>query len=317
MSVSLHVSNVGNQPNEKFIRSMFEKYGEVQEVKLIIDKESDAYKDYCFVLMKEQSSAWEALRACNGVILDNRALQVSFAKSKQEDKKAVDCFLCGGTGHYQRECRVPGIRESLGQPPMPPPRGGMPRGGPPRGGPPRGGPPRGGPTRGGFAAERGAFAGGYSQGGYGASAAGLVEPGLDEYGGYTDEFGGYLDAAGNYFDASQLDDNSAFGFGTYGEVARGSLRGRGGAMRGRGRGGETYVTPPVESRPGDWTCEKCGNVNFSHRIDCNRCVPNQPQNIEAKPGDWICPREKCGNLNFARRTQCKKCSVNRPLGLGV
>lgn len=36
--------------------------------------------------------------------------------------------------------------------------------------------------------------------------------------------------------------------------------GRGGG--GRGRGGPP---PPKEQREGDWTCDSCGNTNFSHR----------------------------------------------------
>jgi len=84
----------------------------------------------------------------------------------------------------------------------------------------------------------------------------------------------------------------------------------------------------VDSRPGDWNCKKCGNLNFSFRTECNRSTCKEPRSYrdegsmdrsggtgdegsrpKVRDGDWIC--EKCGYMNFARRTECNQCKAPR------
>jgi len=33
---------------------------------------------------------------------------------------------------------------------------------------------------------------------------------------------------------------------------------------------------PVAGENGNWLCPACGNVNFPHRSDCNRCAAQKP-----------------------------------------
>lgn len=78
------------------------------------------------------------------------------------------------------------------------------------------------------------------------------------------------------------------------------------------------------TRDNDWTCPKCGNVNFSFRTVCNmrKCSTPKPGSQGAKPdknskqkmpeGSWKC--EKCGNINYPFRTKCNRqnCGADKP-----
>lgn len=83
----------------------------------------------------------------------------------------------------------------------------------------------------------------------------------------------------------------------------------------------------------DWTCGKCGNVNFGHREVCNTRTCQAPRDAEvgrqlraassprshvvgmppaAAGDDWTCPG--CGNLNFGHRTVCNTRTCQAPRG---
>jgi len=55
----------------------------------------------------------------------------------------------------------------------------------------------------------------------------------------------------------------------------------------------------------NWTCEKCGNLNYANRTYCNKRTCGAP-------GPWNCP--SCGNRNYAGRNTCnmKRCQQPRP-----
>ncbi|KAK8360685.1 hypothetical protein V6Z12_A04G180200 [Gossypium hirsutum] len=70
------------------------------------------------------------------------------------------------------------------------------------------------------------------------------------------------------------------------------------------------------TRDNDWTCPKCGNINFSFRTVCNmrKCNTPKPGPQAAKQdknskqkmpeGSWKC--EKCSNINYPFRTKCNR-----------
>ncbi|KAJ0038248.1 hypothetical protein Pint_23737 [Pistacia integerrima] len=78
------------------------------------------------------------------------------------------------------------------------------------------------------------------------------------------------------------------------------------------------------TRDNDWTCPKCGNINFSFRTVCNmrKCNTPKPGSQTAKSdknskqkmpeGSWKC--EKCNNINYPFRTKCNRqnCGADKP-----
>ncbi|XP_011003139.1 PREDICTED: ranBP2-type zinc finger protein At1g67325-like isoform X2 [Populus euphratica] len=78
------------------------------------------------------------------------------------------------------------------------------------------------------------------------------------------------------------------------------------------------------SRDNDWTCLKCGNINFSFRTVCNmrKCNTSKPGSQFAKSdknskqkmpeGSWKC--EKCNNINYPFWTKCNRqnCGAEKP-----
>lgn len=79
------------------------------------------------------------------------------------------------------------------------------------------------------------------------------------------------------------------------------------------------------TRDNDWTCPKCGNVNFSFRTVCNMRKCNTPKPEPQPPksadkgskhkmpeGSWKC--EKCNNINYPFRTKCNRqnCGADKP-----
>ncbi|XP_024042538.1 ranBP2-type zinc finger protein At1g67325 isoform X2 [Citrus clementina] len=78
------------------------------------------------------------------------------------------------------------------------------------------------------------------------------------------------------------------------------------------------------TRDNDWTCPKCGNINFSFRTVCNmrKCNTPKPGSQAAKSdknskqkmpeGSWKC--EKCNNINYPFRTKCNRqnCGADKP-----
>ncbi|KAL2543472.1 RanBP2-type zinc finger protein [Abeliophyllum distichum] len=80
------------------------------------------------------------------------------------------------------------------------------------------------------------------------------------------------------------------------------------------------------TRDDDWTCPKCGNVNFSFRTVCNMRKCNTPKpgsqsgrsaknaKQDMPEGSWKC--EKCNNINYPFRTKCNRqnCGADKPSG---
>lgn len=90
---------VGSLPyslEEADLKELFEAYGEVTTVKIIIDRESGRSKGFGFVEMSDDEAAQKAISGLNGSEISGRSIAVSQA----EDKKPGDRRSSGGGGGY-------------------------------------------------------------------------------------------------------------------------------------------------------------------------------------------------------------------------
>mmetsp|Transcript_38986 Transcript_38986/g.72550 ORF Transcript_38986/g.72550 Transcript_38986/m.72550 type:complete len:438 (+) Transcript_38986:51-1364(+) len=95
---------------------------------------------------------------------------------------------------------------------------------------------------------------------------------------------------------------------SWGGVSFGSFAEPQTVQKGKARG----PTPGVD---GNWLCAACQNVNFAHRLACNRCQdpkPGPPQlggagkgPVAGQRGNWKCPL--CNNVNYPHRDACNRC----------
>lgn len=86
------------QLEEADLKELFEAYGEVSTVKIIIDRESGRSKGFGFVEMPDDEAAQLAITGLNGSEVRGRSIAVSQA----EEKKATDRRSGGGYGGGNR-----------------------------------------------------------------------------------------------------------------------------------------------------------------------------------------------------------------------
>ena len=79
MSKKLFVGNLSFQTTESDIKSAFERFGAVESVSLITDRDTGRSKGFGFVVMGEEE-ADKAIAEMNGSQLDGRALTVNEAR---------------------------------------------------------------------------------------------------------------------------------------------------------------------------------------------------------------------------------------------
>jgi RNA recognition motif-containing protein len=82
--MNLYVSNLSFQTTEESLNTMFSKYGKVNSVKIILDRETQRSRGFAFVEMSSEAEGKEALSALNNKEVDGRMMNVSVARDKQD-----------------------------------------------------------------------------------------------------------------------------------------------------------------------------------------------------------------------------------------
>ena len=80
---NIYVGNLPWSSTEEDVRSAFERYGEVQSVKLVSDKDTGRPRGFGFVEMEDEG-AEEAIRALDGKDLGGRNIKVNEARPKTD-----------------------------------------------------------------------------------------------------------------------------------------------------------------------------------------------------------------------------------------
>lgn len=80
---NIYVGNISYSVTEENIQELFEQYGKVNSVKIIIDRYTQRSKGFGFVEMEDENEANEAINAVNGFEFLGRNLKVNEAREKR------------------------------------------------------------------------------------------------------------------------------------------------------------------------------------------------------------------------------------------
>ena len=80
----IYVGNLSYDVEESSLSSEFEKFGEVQSCKIIIDRDTGRSKGFGFVEMVSEDDAQEAISNLDGKELAGRNLKVNEAKPQEK-----------------------------------------------------------------------------------------------------------------------------------------------------------------------------------------------------------------------------------------
>lgn len=84
--MNIYVGNLSFGATEESLRQLFESHGEVSSVKIIVDRLTGKSRGFGFVEMPDNAHGKAAVDALNGNDSDGRALKVSEAKPKTDDR---------------------------------------------------------------------------------------------------------------------------------------------------------------------------------------------------------------------------------------
>lgn len=84
--MNIYVGNLDYRISEQDLRDVFSEYGEVESVKLVIDRETGKSKGFGFVVMVNPAEATKAIEDLNGALLENREMRVNEARPMQDNR---------------------------------------------------------------------------------------------------------------------------------------------------------------------------------------------------------------------------------------
>lgn len=100
MNNRLYVGNLSFRTTEDELQSTFQEFGEVVEVKVILDRDTGRSRGFAFVTMENDDAAQKAIEAMDGAMLDGRNLRVNQAEERRDRGPRGGGFGGGGGGGY-------------------------------------------------------------------------------------------------------------------------------------------------------------------------------------------------------------------------
>ncbi len=86
---TVYVGNLRYTVKENAIKRMFERYGEVSYVRLIVDPKTQMSKGIAFIQMPDKQKANNAITSINGREINGRTLKVSIAKDNDSPQPFI------------------------------------------------------------------------------------------------------------------------------------------------------------------------------------------------------------------------------------
>ena len=97
--MNIFVAKLSYDTSEHTLRDAFEAYGEVESVKIIMDREQGRSKGFGFVEMPDTNEANDAISALNDSTIDGRTVVVKESQPKDNSGGGRR----GGGGGYSRD----------------------------------------------------------------------------------------------------------------------------------------------------------------------------------------------------------------------
>jgi RNA recognition motif-containing protein len=85
--MNIYVGNLSFDTTEDILKSLFSKFGHVENVKLIKDRFSGRPKGYGFIEMPDNSEADQAVKALNGNNINGNIIKIKQADSVRKKRK--------------------------------------------------------------------------------------------------------------------------------------------------------------------------------------------------------------------------------------
>ncbi len=86
---NIFVGNLAANTSEQKLRTLFEAFGQVLSVKMVIDRDTAAPRGFAFIEMSSDAEAQAAIKALNGTVIDERRVKINEARPKDADASIV------------------------------------------------------------------------------------------------------------------------------------------------------------------------------------------------------------------------------------
>ena len=100
MSKKIFVGNLSFEVTDFDLEDLFKQYGEVISAKVILDRDTSRSRGFGFVEMSSEASAQSSIDALNGTEVKGRAINVSIAKERTDDRGGFR--NSGGGGGFKK-----------------------------------------------------------------------------------------------------------------------------------------------------------------------------------------------------------------------
>ncbi|MGC4017434.1 MAG: RNA-binding protein [Luteolibacter sp.] len=97
--MKMYVGNLPFDTNDSDLRTLFGEYGQVTDVHLPIDRESNRPRGFAFVTMDSKEAMEAAIKALDGQDFHGRALRINEAQPREE--RSGGGYGGGGGGGYR------------------------------------------------------------------------------------------------------------------------------------------------------------------------------------------------------------------------
>lgn len=87
--MNIYVANLAPEVNEEMLQDLFEPYGEIEKIRLMVDFQTNFSKGYAFITMPDDESAKKAIKEKNGLLFKNRKIAVRKAGKDVEKEEIV------------------------------------------------------------------------------------------------------------------------------------------------------------------------------------------------------------------------------------